>query len=62
MHRNVLGDNQYVKLTGEDTGGAYALIEQVNTIGTGIPRHAHHNEQETFYINIIEGEYEFKPS
>lgn len=55
---NVLGDNQFIKLTGEDTGGAYTLVEQVNAVGTGIPLHVHHNEEETFFI--IEGTYEFK--
>lgn len=55
---NVLGDNQFIKLTGNDTGGAYALVEQINAVGTGIPLHIHNNEEETFFI--IEGRYEFK--
>ncbi len=54
---NVLGDKQIVELTGEDSNGAYALVEQVNSIGTGIPLHVHNNEEETFFI--IEGKYEF---
>jgi quercetin dioxygenase-like cupin family protein len=54
---NVLGDNQFIKLTGDDTGGAYVLVEQVNAVGTGIPLHVHNNEEETFFI--IEGKYEF---
>ena len=27
---NVIGDNQYIKLTGEETAGAYTLIEEIN--------------------------------
>jgi len=55
---NVLGDNQLLKLTSDDTNGAYTLVEQVNSVGTGIPLHIHNNEEETFFI--IEGKYEFK--
>lgn len=55
---NVLGDNQFVKLSGDDTGGAYTLVEQVNAVGTGIPLHVHNNEEETFFI--IQGTYEFQ--
>lgn len=34
---NVIGDQQWVKLTGEDTNGSYAMIEQLNSPGTSIP-------------------------
>jgi len=47
---NVIGDHQYIKLTGEDTGGAYALIEQVNPPGAGVPLHVHENEDEMFHV------------
>jgi hypothetical protein len=40
---NVLGDNQNIKLTGEDTNGQYTLIEQNNEPGIGIPPHVHEN-------------------
>ncbi|WNZ25623.1 hypothetical protein HJG54_24145 [Leptolyngbya sp. NK1-12] len=50
---NVLGDSQRVILTGEDTGGLYALIENFNPPGMSIPLHLHHNEDETF--NVLEG-------
>ena len=56
--QNVLGDNQRVVLTGEDTGGSYALIENFNPPGIGIPLHLHHNEDETFYV--LEGQVEFQ--
>jgi len=54
---NVIGDNQYIKLTGEETGGAYALIEEINPPGVGVPLHVHENEDETFHVT--EGQVEF---
>jgi len=54
---NVLGDNQRVILASEDTGGRYALIENYNPPGVGIPLHLHHNEDETFHV--LEGQVEF---
>ncbi|MGH2373920.1 MAG: cupin domain-containing protein [Candidatus Methylomirabilaceae bacterium] len=54
---NVIGDHQYIKLTGEDTGGAYTLIEQVNPPGAGVPLHVHENEDEMFHV--IRGEMKF---
>ena len=54
---NVIGDNQIVRLTGEDTGGAFALIEQHNPPGVGVPMHLHENEDELFHI--VEGSMEF---
>jgi quercetin dioxygenase-like cupin family protein len=47
---NVLGDNQNIKLTGEDTNGQYTLIEQNNEPGVGIPLHVHDNEDEVFQV------------
>lgn len=47
---NVIGDNQNIKLTGEDTGGQYTLIEQNNKPGIGIPPHVHENEDEVFQV------------
>jgi quercetin dioxygenase-like cupin family protein len=43
--------------TGEDTGGQFALMEQVARNGNVPPRHIHHREDETFYV--IEGEMTF---
>jgi quercetin dioxygenase-like cupin family protein len=53
---NVLGDNQNIKLTGEDTNGQYTLIEQNNEPGIGIPPHVHENEDEVF--QVLEGQVE----
>lgn len=47
---NVLGDNQNIKLTGQDTNGQYTLIEQYNEPGVGIPPHVHENEDEVFQV------------
>ncbi len=54
---NVIGDQMSVKLTGKDTGGQYALVEQYNDPGVGIPPHVHEKEDEVF--KLIEGEVEF---
>src|SRR4051812_6700621 len=54
---NVLGDNQCVKLTGEQTNGLMTLVENENMPGTALPLHWHDNEDETFYI--LQGEVEF---
>jgi quercetin dioxygenase-like cupin family protein len=43
--------------TGEDTGGQFALMEQVTRKGNVPPRHIHHREDETFYV--VEGEMTF---
>jgi quercetin dioxygenase-like cupin family protein len=53
---NVLGDNQNIKLTGEDTNGQYTLIEQNNEPGIGIPPHVHENEDEVFQVSSGEVE------
>ena len=58
--QNVLGDNQRVLLTGKDTCGAYALIEDLNHPGMGIPLHLHRNEDEMFYV--VDGQVEFQIS
>lgn len=53
----VLGDAQRVKLTGDDTGGRFTLIENENPPGTTLPVHLHRNEDEAFYV--VEGRVEF---
>jgi mannose-6-phosphate isomerase-like protein (cupin superfamily) len=55
---NVFADVITVKLTSEDTNGAYALFEDVTPPGAGVPHHIHHREDEVF--NILEGEYEVR--
>ena len=54
---NVLGDHVLVKLTGQDTNAQFALTEQVNQPGTGLPLHLHTREDETFLV--LEGRVEF---
>jgi quercetin dioxygenase-like cupin family protein len=43
-----------VKVGGAETGGAFAQVETDDPRGAGVPRHVHHNEDETFYV--LEGE------
>jgi quercetin dioxygenase-like cupin family protein len=47
----------YVKLSGEETAGAYTVLESWTPPGGGPPRHRHSREDECFYV--LEGEYEF---
>jgi len=44
----------FVKATGESTGGAFGLIEQLVPPGSDTPYHVHHAEDESFYV--LEGE------
>lgn len=44
-----LGNRFTVKATGEQTGGAYSLLEQV-CAGAPPPRHVHEHEEEAFYV------------
>src|SRR5215469_12166512 len=43
---------------GEQTGGAYAVIETANDPSTGVRLHVHEREDETWFI--LEGEYVFQ--
>ena len=43
---------------GEQTGGAYGLIETTNEPSTGVPLHVHEREDETWFV--LEGEYTFE--
>jgi quercetin dioxygenase-like cupin family protein len=54
---NVIGDRQTVKLDGSQTGGAFALIEQIYRPGAGVPLHFHTQEDAVFYI--VEGDMDF---
>ena len=51
------GSLTWIKATGEQTGGAFGLIEHLMPPGEEIPWHLHHNEDESFYV--IEGEVLF---
>jgi len=44
--------------TGEQTGGAYAVIETDNDPHTGVGLHVHEREDETWFV--LEGEYTFE--
>jgi quercetin dioxygenase-like cupin family protein len=48
------GDRYTFLVTGEQTGGAYFVMEALVPPGGGPPPHIHHNEDETFYM--VEGE------
>ena len=50
----LVGDTYTVKLSGEQTGGAFSLSEAVVPAGGGPPPHIHHQEDETFVV--LEGE------
>ncbi|GAA4442203.1 cupin domain-containing protein [Bremerella cremea] len=53
----VLGDRYRVLVTGEETGGQYAMVEAVIPPGGGPPPHIHSREEEGFYV--LEGEVTF---
>jgi mannose-6-phosphate isomerase-like protein (cupin superfamily) len=44
-----------VKAAGDETGGAFALLEAAEPPDFGPPLHIHHNTAEAFYV--LEGEY-----
>lgn len=50
-------DHVTIKASGEDTEGAYALVDVIVPPGAGPPPHIHHREDEAF--SILEGEFEF---
>ena len=54
----VLGEAITVKIGGEQTGGRYAVIEEVSPVNSGPPLHLHRHEDEIFYV--LEGEIEFQ--
>ena len=49
-----LGNLAIVKLTGEDTGGGFSLVDMVARKGDMPPLHVHHVDDETFMV--LEGE------
>lgn len=54
----ILDDEIWVKLSGADTGGSYAIMEIRTQPNGGPPLHRHKRENESFYV--LEGEYEFE--
>jgi len=53
----VVGDRYTIKCSGNDTSGAYALLEAVVPPGAGPPPHIHSREDEAFFV--LEGELQF---
>lgn len=51
------GDTIRVLLSGEQTGGRFAMLEESTDPGMGPPPHVHHKEDEWFYP--LEGSAEF---
>ena len=54
----VAGGNYRIIISGEQTGGNYAVIEMTVPPGGGPPPHSHPETQEMFHV--LEGEVEFK--
>jgi len=54
----VVGDLYTILASGEDTGGAYALMHAVVPPGGGPPPHIHRREDEAFYV--LGGEVSFE--
>jgi uncharacterized cupin superfamily protein len=46
----VLGTLVIVKATGEQTGGAFGLVDNLPPAGFASPYHVHRNEDESFYV------------
>lgn len=54
---SVVGDRYRILITGEQTGGAYAMFDFHVPSQHGPPPHVHHREDEAFYV--LEGEFQF---
>jgi quercetin dioxygenase-like cupin family protein len=52
----VLRDQSTFKVLSEETGGAYAILEQKIPAGHGPPLHVHRHETEIFYV--LDGRFE----
>lgn len=52
-----MGEPTLIKITGEETGGAYSLAEVFVTPAGLVPLHVHRREDEAFYV--LEGELTF---
>jgi quercetin dioxygenase-like cupin family protein len=53
----IIAETGFIKLSGAETAGLYAIMEGWTPPGAGPPMHCHSREDETFYV--LEGEYEF---
>jgi quercetin dioxygenase-like cupin family protein len=56
--RTVLGERYTWKLSGAESGSAYAMVESEVSPGAGPPLHRHTREDESFYV--LAGSYEFR--
>jgi mannose-6-phosphate isomerase-like protein (cupin superfamily) len=54
---SVMGDRYIIRISGEDTSGAYAIFDFWIPPGHGSPPHVHHREDETFIVQ--QGELTF---
>lgn len=54
---SVVGDRYNFLVTGEESGGAFAMMEFLVPPRHGPPHHVHRREDEVFYV--LEGEFEF---
>jgi len=54
---SVVGDRYHFLVTGEESSGAFAMMEFLVPPQHGPPPHVHHREDEVFYV--IEGEFTF---
>lgn len=57
-HLSIVGDTYRIVISGNQTDGAYAVIDMLVPPGGGPGPHAHANIQEMFYV--VEGEIDFK--
>ena len=55
-HLHFSGADFIVRASGETTGGAFSVIEEVDALDT--PLHVHEHEDELFYV--LDGEHEFR--
>jgi quercetin dioxygenase-like cupin family protein len=53
----VMGEHVTIKLTAQETGGNFSLVEVESSPGGSVPPHLHRAMDEIFYI--LEGQYEF---
>lgn len=51
----VLGDPVRLLLSGQETGGAYFVLELTSTPGNGVPCHVHEREDEVMFV--LQGRY-----
>ena len=54
---SVVGDRYHFLVTGEESGGAFAMMEFLVPPQHGPPPHVHHRKDEVFYV--LEGEFTF---